>query len=250
MNVLVGKMPLMTLPTEEVTILAIECATSVLTIALAHHDSVNVLYEGSTVKHGQCLLPLVKMLCEQESVMLDTIDLVAAGIGPGSFTGVRTAITAAQGLAFSLDKPVVGISSLQALAWQAQARGASGVLLTLLDARMGEYYSAVYRCTDSRVPPELLLPPSLEKPGATGPWLDYNPTLCIGNMGGEESKIWKKLPTIEAFPTAAAVAALGKLAWSKKQILLPEQLQALYVRNHVAMTISERADSGQVIESK
>lgn len=247
MATLVGKILLMTLNTEEVTILAIECATNVLTIALAHHDRVNVLYEGSTAKHGQCLLPLVKMLCQEESVILDAIDLVAVGIGPGSFTGVRTAITAAQGLALSLDKAVVGINSLQALAWQAQACGASGIVLTLLDARMGECYSAVYRCSDKPVSPELLVAPSLAKLETICTLLAYEPTVCIGNITVEKSKVWKKLQTMEAFPTAAAVAALGKLAWSKKQILLPEQLQALYVRNHVAMTISERSDSGQVI---
>ncbi len=237
----------MAIAVQEATILAIECAGSALSIAIVRHDRVHTLHEGSTAQHGQCLLPLIQQACQAQHLALKNIDLIAVGIGPGSFTGVRTAITAAQGLALALGKSVVGVDSLQALAWQAQACGVTGVVVSLLDARMGEIYGAVYRCTAPTYSPQLLMTPSVQKPQAAQQWLNHNPIVCIGNVLVQEDDFLKDVQQIQAVPSAAAIGALGRLALIAGETVLPENLHPMYVRNHVAMTISERAALGHTI---
>ena len=73
---------------------------------------------------------------------------IAVGRGPGAFTGVRLAISAAQGIALALDIPVVPVSSLAALAMQAPDNGAD--VLAVIDARMGEVYAACFGAVDER----------------------------------------------------------------------------------------------------
>ena len=88
------------------------------------------------------------------------LDGLAVTVGPGSFTGLRIGISTIKGLAHALDKPVVGISSLDVLAWQCADR--SYLICSLLDARKGEVYSATYRYSDdtlTRKSPEIASAP-------------------------------------------------------------------------------------------
>ena len=80
------------------------------------------------------------------------VDLFAAASGPGTFTGVRMGLTLVQGLAEALDKPVVGVSNLEALAYT----GASPVRHPVLDARRGEFYIATYNAEGDLLEPERL----------------------------------------------------------------------------------------------
>jgi tRNA threonylcarbamoyladenosine biosynthesis protein TsaB len=72
------------------------------------------------------------------------LDLIAVGLGPGSFTSLRVGLATAKAFAFALDKPLVGVSSLEAMCWQERDR-LPGLACPVLDARRGELYAAVYR---------------------------------------------------------------------------------------------------------
>lgn len=96
-------------------------------------------------EHTQKILPTVASVLQEAGVTLSEIDVVAYGRGPGSFTGVRIGISIAQGLAFGIDKPMVGISTLQAMAQQAYKTANSKDVYAAIDARMGEVYFAHYQ---------------------------------------------------------------------------------------------------------
>ncbi len=94
-------------------------------------------------KHGETLLPHVAHVLELAGVALADLNLVAVGVGPGSFTGLRIGLATAKGLAVGRGMPVVGVPSLRAL-----ARGlplVRGVVAPMLDAHKGEVYVALYR---------------------------------------------------------------------------------------------------------
>jgi tRNA threonylcarbamoyladenosine biosynthesis protein TsaB len=120
---------------------------------------------ASLETHSARLLRSVDFLLGTVGWKLSDLDLIAAGIGPGSFTGIRIGLATALGLAQSLRLPFSGISGLDALALQVSFLGATvGVVL---DAQRSQLYYSEYRCRDGKIhrirQPELLYPADLER---------------------------------------------------------------------------------------
>lgn len=125
-------------------ILAVDTATKSCSVAILEAGSLSV--ELTTLKdqtHSKQLMQLIHKGLEMSGFSAGELDGLAVTIGPGSFTGLRIGVSTIKGLAQALDKPVVGISSLDVLAWQCADR--SYLICPLLDARKGEVYSATYR---------------------------------------------------------------------------------------------------------
>jgi tRNA threonylcarbamoyladenosine biosynthesis protein TsaB len=132
-------------------ILALDTTTEFGSIALIGDGGVEVevllhAHDG----FGQVLFGHLETLLERHGWKLDGIDCFAAAAGPGSFTGVRVGLAAVKGLAEALARPVVAVSNLQALAWFGSAPSRA----TLLDARRGQIYGAVYDAALELVAPE------------------------------------------------------------------------------------------------
>jgi tRNA threonylcarbamoyladenosine biosynthesis protein TsaB len=131
-------------------VLAIDTATEALSVAL--HDGKGVCahrYEVIGRGHAERVLPLVNELLAERGWKFSDLTAIAVGRGPGAFTGVRIGISVAQGLAFGLGIPAVGVSDLEAVALGALERAAaSGIsaeaILVAMDARMGEVYAGYY----------------------------------------------------------------------------------------------------------
>lgn len=98
--------------------------------------------------HSEQLLPLVDEVLTRAGVALDTLDRIAVGVGPGSFTGVRLGVSTAKGLHVATGVPLVGVTSLDALAASAWAH--RGRLLAALDGRRDEVFAALYDCDETR----------------------------------------------------------------------------------------------------
>src|SRR4051794_16227485 len=125
-------------------ILAIDSSTDWLSVAVGDGASWHAGAERASTAASERALPLVRQLLDEAAWPLSSLDGIAYGAGPGSFTGVRIACGIAQGLALGLGRPLVGVPTLLALAHGAwQARGASAVF-ACLDARMREVYVAAY----------------------------------------------------------------------------------------------------------
>src|SRR5699024_883028 len=107
-------------------------------------------------------------------VALAQLDAVAYGRGPGSFTGLRIAAGTAQGLAYGLDRPLLGVSTLETLALHAHRRHGQTHSVTAMDARMGEIYVAAWQCGADGI--EALLPEAVMAPQAL-----QLPSLQVGN---------------------------------------------------------------------
>ncbi len=127
-------------------ILAIETSGSACSAALITPRACYTRFEPTQKAHTQLLLPMVHALLQEAHVSLKDLSAIAVGQGPGSFTGVRIAISAAQGLAFGLGIPVFPVSTLAALAYQAQVQNKldNTVIVPALDARMHEIYAAAF----------------------------------------------------------------------------------------------------------
>ncbi|MCP5076925.1 MAG: tRNA (adenosine(37)-N6)-threonylcarbamoyltransferase complex dimerization subunit type 1 TsaB [Psychromonas sp.] len=96
-------------------------------------------------EHTTKILPTVESVLADAGLSVSELDIVAYGRGPGSFTGVRIGISIAQGLAYGVEKPMVGVSTLQAMAQQAYKTKQVSSVYAAIDARMGEVYFAHYQ---------------------------------------------------------------------------------------------------------
>jgi tRNA threonylcarbamoyladenosine biosynthesis protein TsaB len=134
-------------------ILALDTATASCSVAVIEGES--LLAELTTViaqTHSRHLLSMVATAIGMAGLKADQLDGFAVSIGPGSFTGLRIGISSIKGLAFSLRKPVVGISSLAALAWQCNPT--PYLICPVIDARKKEVYFGRYRFNDGQMKAE------------------------------------------------------------------------------------------------
>ena len=121
-------------------VLALDTVTEACSVALwTDAGCVLARFKDMGRGHAEVVLEMVNAVFSEAGVTADSIDGIAAGVGPGSFTGVRISVSVAQGLAFGAGVPVVAVTSLEALALQAMRGGAEHVM-ACLDARMGEVY--------------------------------------------------------------------------------------------------------------
>lgn len=121
-------------------VLAIDTATLTASAAVVI-DGVTIAEDSvRTGSHSEELMPLVARVMERAGVAAAALDAVAVGAGPGSFTGLRIGMATAKGIAFAAGKPLWLGSSLAALAEAARRRGATGLIVPVLDARRGEVY--------------------------------------------------------------------------------------------------------------
>lgn len=224
-------------------ILALDTSTEYLSLALMLEGQVLSRDVHAGQAHSQLILPMIGEMLTEAGMPLRELDGIAFGAGPGSFTGLRIACGVTQGLAFGANLPVVGISTLLALA---HGSGADKVI-ACLDARMGEVYHAAYvRDGDSW---QELSPPGLYKPeavplpdgdgwtGAGSGWAAYGDVFAESHAG----QVSEALP--QAYPHAASLAALALPIFRAGLGVPAAQAAPIYIRNKVALTMRERETS-------
>jgi tRNA threonylcarbamoyladenosine biosynthesis protein TsaB len=127
-----------------VLILGVETATERVSVALGGHDGVLGLVEIERGRrHAESLVPAIDFLCSQADVTLDEVGTVAVDVGPGLFTGMRVGIATAKAIALAQRVPMVGISSLDLLAFG--VHWSERVVAAVIDARKGEVFYSFYK---------------------------------------------------------------------------------------------------------
>lgn len=125
-------------------ILNIETSTTNCSVSLSNKGETLVLKEdyGNGYSHAEKLHVYIEEILNEANIKANQLDAIAVSKGPGSYTGLRIGVSAAKGLAFALGKPLISVSTLEALAHQVKAE--SGVIVPMLDARRLEVYSAIF----------------------------------------------------------------------------------------------------------
>jgi len=125
-------------------ILGIETATQQAGCALGGVEGVLASFHVARGRrHAETLAPAIEFICRQAGVALREVSVVAVDIGPGLFTGLRVGVATAKALALGLRVPMIGLSSLDLLAFG--VRQTSRLIVTVIDARRAEVFYALYR---------------------------------------------------------------------------------------------------------
>ncbi len=221
-------------------IIALDTSTEYCSLALWLNGDLVSREVLAGQRHSELLLPMLQTLLTEAGITLNQIDGIAFGAGPGSFTGLRIACGVTQGLAFAQDIPVIGISTLEALAQQIDAPR----VLAALDARMGELYFAAYEKTATGWlcvhEPQLCRPETV--PGVTGGgWTGcgsgfdlYQPVLSE-KYGGHLQRI---IPG--CYPHAREIAQMAAVKFASGEGRAAEEALPVYIRNKVALKENER----------
>jgi tRNA threonylcarbamoyladenosine biosynthesis protein TsaB len=225
------------------TVLAIDTATEVCSVAVLVGDRLVERSEMVGQKHSERVLPMVETVLASAGLQLSDINLFAFGAGPGSFTGLRIACGIVQGLAYGTDRQVVAVGNLRALAARAFAIApAARRALVAIDARMHEAYCAIYR-NDAPVTEQRA--PALERPDALarlahsdGVDLVAGNALAVFAADWPVEAPWQALSDLRV--GAAEIARLARIDAARGLAVAPAQAMPLYVRDHVALTIEER----------
>ncbi|WP_263141295.1 tRNA (adenosine(37)-N6)-threonylcarbamoyltransferase complex dimerization subunit type 1 TsaB [Pseudomonas sp. RIT-PI-AD] len=218
------------------TLLALDTATEACSVALLHDGRVLSHYEVIPRLHAQRLLPMIQTLLAEAGIGLAALDAIAFGRGPGAFTGVRIAVGVVQGLAFALERPVLPVSNLAALAQRAWRERGARQVATAIDARMDEVYWGCYRLEAEEMRlagEEAVLPPERAHlpADATGDW--FGAGTGWGTFG-------ERLPSTVAgrdgtlLPHAEDLLSLARHAWTRGEALPAEEAQPVYLRDSVA----------------
>ena len=132
-------------------ILALESSAKAASAALCRDGALLAqTVQCSGLTHSRTLLPMAEDLIKNAGAALSEIDLFAVAHGPGSFTGVRIGVSTAKGLAWAAQKPAVGVSTLEAMAWHGLAAGERALICPVMDARRGQVYNALFELRGAR----------------------------------------------------------------------------------------------------
>lgn len=253
------------------TILAVETSTAACSVALLHGSILYQRYEVLPQKHAHRLLGMVNEVMEESGLKGSSIDLLAFGEGPGAFTGVRIAAGVIQGLALGWDKPVVAISSLEAMAEnvlfakkelfltgesnhknnlerclenksEINCKANEVIWCAMMDARMQEVYvqSGSYNLQTGVLQADSI---KLLTPEAAESEVIALGEGCVGL--GDIRQVYPGLVKqfadwTDTLPTATSVAKLAMQAREKAYLLTEKVPLPVYLRNQVADTIAQR----------
>jgi tRNA threonylcarbamoyladenosine biosynthesis protein TsaB len=188
---------------------------------------------GRSQAHGEFLAPAIEFCLRSAGLGIGSVNGVAVSLGPGLFTGMRVGIATAQALAHARRLPVVGLASLDLLAFS--VRHAARMVCSVLDARRKELFWAFYRCvpggvqrvTEFRVGPPEKLAAELEAAGEDA--------LCVGDGALAHRALLEAAgadvgSVAMAYPTATSLVELALPRFLREDTQRPEDLRPVYIR--------------------
>lgn len=221
-------------------LLALDTSSDWCTAALWLDGRTSVREQQAGQRHSELILPMIDALLQEAGWSVRRLDGIAFGAGPGSFTGLRIACGVAQGLALAAGVQVAAVGTLECLA---EASGEPRVL-SALDARMGEVYIAAFERGNGtwRGACEPLLCRPREAPVLEGEWVGCGNGFAAHGEALAQ-RYGRQLAGVRAdlFPHAREVAAIGVRALERGGGVDPASAAPLYIRDKVALTVSERA---------
>ncbi|CAN5241502.1 tRNA (adenosine(37)-N6)-threonylcarbamoyltransferase complex dimerization subunit type 1 TsaB [soil metagenome] len=216
-------------------ILGIETATASVGCAIGGYEGVRASFHvAKGRRHAESLVPGIDFVRRQACIELDDIGAVAADVGPGLFTGLRVGVVTAKAMAMALRVPVIGISSLDLLAFP--VRWTSRRIVSVVDARRGEVFYSFYRQVPGGV--QRLSEPQVGSPEelcseiqATG-----EECLAVGDGALRYAEALQELTRVDigdaglAHPSAGSLVQLAHARALREEFINPWELQPIYLR--------------------
>lgn len=217
-------------------VLGVETATNQVGCALGDHDGVLASFHATKGRrHAEILAPAIAFVCEQAGVEMGDVGAIAVDIGPGLFTGLRVGVTTGKSLAQALRIPMVGLSSLDLLAYP--VRSTRRLIAAVIDARRGEVFWALYRRVPGGV--QRVAGPTVGRAEEVAADLEARAGECllVGDGALRYAAAFAGLSRVEpatvgtAHPSAASLVELAQPRVQREEYVQSFELQPLYLRH-------------------
>ncbi|MEX2294442.1 MAG: tRNA (adenosine(37)-N6)-threonylcarbamoyltransferase complex dimerization subunit type 1 TsaB [Acidimicrobiales bacterium] len=216
-------------------ILGITTSTAQVGCAIGGHEGIlGAIHSSRGRRHAETLIPAIEFLCRQTRVELRDIGAVAVDLGPGMFTGLRVGIAAGKALSHARRLPMIGVSSLDLLAFP--LRHSNRRIVCAVDAGRGELFHASYRQSPGGVQrltePEVATPDDL----ASDLLATNEELLLVGDGAVRYREVLDVVTRIEladqgtAYPLASSLVQLAHARALREEFVSPAELTPLYLR--------------------
>ena len=230
-------------------LLAFDTSTEVMSLALLRAGSLSVREGEGGAQASMRLIPEALRLLSDAGCALRDVDAIAFGRGPGAFTGLRTACSVAQGLAFGAHKPVLPVDSLLLVAEDALAQVQLSDCWVAMDARMDEVYAARYRWDGQHWHTERE-PALYTLEALAAQWRAQPPAAVAGSAldaFGDRLPVPSQATRVpRSRSRSSALARIALQAWQQGAAIDAAQALPLYLRDKVALTTAEREAAKKV----
>ena len=241
--------------TQHLKFLAFETSTDMMSVALCVGDQTWHLHTQGGANASAQLIPSIHNLLAQAHIGLTDLTALVIGQGPGSFTGLRTACSVAQGLALGAQLKVIPVDTLMVVAEDARAKLQTPLtshLSVVMDARMGEVYGGAYEWLAASAQWQAVVPLQVGPPArmAQALLLEHAASAVLAGNGFEvyaeafsdalAKRSTAPVTCVTAVPHALALLRLAPSLWAAGKAVAPEGVQPLYIRDKVAQTTAER----------
>ena len=225
-------------------ILSIDTCTEIISISLIAGEVVTEKFFPSGKDYSGNILPEIKALLNESNLKIKDIEAIAFGAGPGSFTGIRVACGIAYGIAYANNLPIIGINTLEALAFLSKHENS----ISCIDARMGQVYLGIYQNKNDSI--TSLIEPGLFNPIKLPKLTKIKKAIVIGSglsLYKEELKSQYSGIELEYFEDKCALASsIGILSIGQfGNGFNLNNAAPIYIRNKVAQTSKERLSEKQ-----
>ena len=216
-------------------ILGIDTATVQVSCAVGGHEGVLASTLSSRGKrHAESLTPAIQFACRQARIELSEISVVAVDLGPGLFTGLRVGVATAKAMAYALQVPMIGVSSLDLLAFP--VRFTSRLIVAVIDARRGELFYAFYRQVPGGVQRLIDHQVGTAEDLASELLASGEECLLVGDGGIRYREVFDGLKKVDvvgaelAHPSASSLVMLAHAQALREQFVKPWDLTPMYLR--------------------
>jgi tRNA threonylcarbamoyladenosine biosynthesis protein TsaB len=216
-------------------VLGIDTATPQVGCALGGHEGVIASFSVARGRrHAEILVPSIDHMMRTAGIPLDEVSAIAVDVGPGLFTGLRVGVSTAKAMASALRIPVVGVASLDLLAFP--VRWVHREILAMVDARRGEVFYAVYRQVPGgvqRLTEPRVAPPDVVASEVVASGKDF---LAVGDGALRYRETLHELTGVEvaetglAYPSATSLVQLAHARAVREEFVNPWELQPVYLR--------------------
>ena len=219
-------------------LLALDTSSAACSVCLqiAHQEYSSHLIEPKS--HTNTLLPTIQKLLENSGAVINDLDAIILGVGPGSFVGTRIAAAVAQGIAFAGEINLIPISSMEAIAYEAMQKNNLENIIVVQDARMDEIFIGKYQVDNQK---NLKTSTPIQLQSKFDKIIDNDLEIAVtGNASNSYLEAlngrFKIRPIKEniIYPNASFLLKLGKKYYSDDLSIKPEELTIDYIRNKVA----------------
>ncbi len=217
------------------TLLALETSTLACSVALLFQNNISEKTVRKQNQHSELILPMIDELLSNQKIEIQTVDAIVFGCGPGSFTGVRIACSVAKTIAFAINKPLIGISTLELLAITAHRIFKVEQVLATIDARMDQVYWGTYQLnsagqmelvgTEQVSHPNEIILPNNKSWHVVGSGVDHYKNAFCNNQ--------TFILLHDQLPNAYDLIELGQIYYQQGKIMSAKTAQPNYVRNNI-----------------